>query len=231
MYNISSSMIKENILKVRQSILEACQQTGRDPAQVSIVCVTKSRGIPEINEALSSGLLNIGENKVQEALLKYDALRPGRVEIAPITWHMIGHLQSNKAKEAVRIFNLIHSVDSLGLAKEIDKQARRIAKVQEILLEVKTSPEESKSGFSPTDIPAVNKELALFSNIKVRGLMTIAPLIADGQNARPYFAALRKLRDEVDPGWLLSMGMSDDFQAAILEGADIIRLGRVIFEG
>jgi len=224
-------MIKENILKVRQSILEACQRIGRDPAQINIVCVTKGRGIPEINEALSSGLLNIGENRIQEALLKYDALRPGPEKVAPLTWHMIGHLQSNKVKEAVRIFNLIHSVDSLGLAKEIDKQARRIAKVQEILLEVKTSPEESKFGFNPTEIPAVNKELALLSNIKVRGLMTIAPLIAAGQNARPYFAVLRKLRDEVDPGWLLSMGMSDDFQAAIIEGADIVRLGRVIFEG
>ena len=221
-------MIKENIFKVRQSILEACQQTGRDPARVSIVCVTKGRSVQEIKEVVSLGLLQIGENRIQEVLLKYDVLRSGP---EAITWHMIGHLQSNKVKEAVRIFDLIHSVDSLGLAKEIDKQACHIAKVQDILLEVKTSPEESKSGFSPTDIPAVNKELALFSNIKVRGLMTIAPLIADGQNARPYFAVLRKLRDEVDPGWLLSMGMSDDFQAAILEGADIIRLGRVIFEG
>jgi len=231
MYNISSSMIKDNIQKVRQLIQETCRASGRDQAQVSIICVTKGRSIPEIEEAVSCGLTDIGENKLQETLLKYDLLKPPAQGPSPLRWHMIGHLQSNKVKEAVRIFDLIHSVDSLGLARQINGHAARIGKVQGLLLEVKTSPEESKYGFSPADIPAIKKELSALANISLRGLMTIAPLGAKGAQAREYFSVLRKLRDEVDPGWLLSMGMSEDFQAAVLEGADMVRLGRIIFEG
>lgn len=224
-------MIKENILKVRQFIEGACREIGRDPAQVDIVCVTKGRSIQEIKEACLSGLRSIGENRIQEALLKYNVLKSGLEGSTAVTWHMIGHLQSNKVKEAVRLFDLIHSVDSLGLAKEIDKQAGKIRKIQDVLLEVKTSPEETKFGFNAREIPAIKKELAGFANIKVRGLMTIAPQGAQAFMARPYFAVLKKLREDLEPAWLLSMGMSDDFQAAILEGADMIRLGRVIFEG
>ncbi|MCK9572084.1 MAG: YggS family pyridoxal phosphate-dependent enzyme [Candidatus Omnitrophica bacterium] len=222
-------MIRENILRVKERIIDTCRQCARDPSLIKIVCVSKARSVEQIREAVACGLLDLGENKIQEAILKYSD--QSLAVIDQLIWHMIGHLQSNKAKEAVKIFDLIHSVDSLKLVREIDKQAEKIGKLQELLLEVKTSPEETKSGFSIQEIPALTKELNNFSNIKVRGLMTIAPLQAEGIKARPYFAALRQLRDDLNPGWLLSMGMSDDFTAAIIEGADILRLGRVIFDG
>ncbi|MCG2713709.1 MAG: YggS family pyridoxal phosphate-dependent enzyme, partial [Candidatus Omnitrophica bacterium] len=129
----------------------------------------------------------------------------------------------------VKIFDLIHSVDSIGLAKEINKQADRIGKVQDILLEVKTSGEDSKFGFTPEKMPEAYDSISKLNNIKVRGLMTIAPLTQNPAEARPYFAALRQIRDSLDSSWVLSMGMSDDFEIAIEEGADILRIGRAIF--
>jgi len=144
---------------------------------------------------------------------------------------MIGHLQSNKVKEALKIFDLIHSVDTVSLAQEINKQAARADKIQDVLLEVKTSPEATKFGFSPQALSAACAEIMKLKNIKIKGLMTIAPVVSNAKAAAAYFSSLRQLRDKLNPGWLLSMGMSDDFEVAIEEGADIIRLGRVIFEG
>jgi len=217
-------MIKENVERVRQRIAQACAVIKADPDKITIVCVTKGRPVEQILEAVNSGLKDIGENRVQEALGKYK-------EIPGVEWHMIGHLQSNKARDAVKIFSLIHSVDSVNLAKEINKQAAKINKVQDILLEVKTSPEPSKLGINPEILDGVVAEIKGFKNIKIKGLMTIASLVENVDEARPYFAKLRELRDKLNPHWLLSMGMSDDFQVAIEEGADIIRLGRKIFEG
>jgi hypothetical protein len=214
-------MIKENVQKVFRRIADTCARIDVLPERIGIVCVSKGRTEREIASAVDAGLGCMGENKVQEASRKY-GIFPG------VRWQMIGHLQSNKVKEALKIFDLIHSVDSVDLAREIDKQALKLGKVQDVFLEVKTSPEESKFGFGPRDLDASFDQIRKFGNIKVGGLMTIAPCLGD---PRPYFARLRELRDRLDPSWHLSMGMSDDFEAAIEEGADIVRLGRIIFEG
>lgn len=215
-------MIKENIEIVRRRIEKACARINADPDKITILCVTKGRPVPLILEAVSLGLRHVGENRVQEALQKYGQI-PG------VEWQMIGHLQSNKVKEALKIFNLIHSVDTVSLAQEINKQALRINKIQDILLEVKTSPEAAKFGFP---VPILNDSYAQIKklkNLRVKGLMTVAPVVSEARQARPYFSELRQLRDKINPDWLLSMGMSDDFEVAIEEGANIIRLGRAIF--
>lgn len=194
------------------------------PAGVTIVAVSKGRSIEEIKEAVAAGITDIGENKVQEALLKYR-------ELPTIKWHMVGHLQANKVKDAVKIFDLIQSVDSLHLAQEIDKQALKINKIQDILIEIKTSPEETKFGLKPEEaIPAI-KEIAKLKNINIKGLMTIAPIVDDPEKTRPYFRLLRDLRDEINKFQIFSMGMTDDFKIAVEEGATMVRLGRAIFEG
>ncbi len=216
-------MIKENIAKLRQRISEICFQFKHDPAKVKILAVTKGRGVAEIQEALSAGLDYLGENRVQEAAQKY-------LRFTAVHWQMVGHLQKNKVKDALKIFELIHSVDSLALAQEINRQAAKIGKIQDILLEVKTSPEASKTGFSDKQLAQACVEIGKLKQLKVKGLMTIAPPVNLAEQARPYFAKLRRLRQQLDPSWLLSMGMSDDFQIAIEEGADIIRLGRAIFD-
>ena len=216
-------MIKENIERVRRRIEQACLRIKADPDKIKIVCVTKGRAVSQIQEAGSLGLKDIGENRVQEAFQKYKQI-PG------VKWHMIGHLQSNKVKKALKIFDLIHSVDTVGLAQEINRHCLKIDKIQDILLEVKTSGEATKFGFSGQDLTAAYAEIKKLENVEVKGLMTIAPAVSNAQEARPYFLELRQLRDKLNPNWLLSMGMSDDFEVAIEEGASIIRLGRVIFQ-
>jgi pyridoxal phosphate enzyme (YggS family) len=217
-------MIAENFQRVKERILAVCSRSKRNPAEIILVCVAKGQAPGKIEEVASLGCRQIGENRVQAALNIYK-------QVLGVNWHMIGHLQSNKVKDAVKIFDLIHSVDSIALAKEINKQADRIGKVQELLLEVKTSLEVSKFGFIPEKISEACGPILKLNNIKVRGLMTIAPFTRNPAESRPYFAALRQLRDSLDTSWLLSMGMSDDFEVAIEEGADILRIGRLIFEG
>lgn len=216
-------MIKENIEKVRQRVFEVCARIKADPNQIKILCITKGRSVGQILEVVSAGINHLGENRVQEADQKYKL-------ISGAHWQMVGHLQSNKVKEALGIFDLIHSVDSVSLAQEINKQALKIDKIQDILLEVKTSPEVRKFGFKPEVLVEVYEEVIKLENVKIKGLMTIAPLVENANETRIYFAKLRQLRDKLNPGWLLSMGMSSDFEVAIEEGADIIRLGRAIFE-
>jgi len=216
-------MIKENIERLRRRITQACAKIKADPDKISLVCVTKGRLVSDIQEVVSLGLKDIGENRVQEALEKHG-------QISGVTWHMIGHLQSNKVKEAVKIFDLIHSVDTVNLAQTVDKQAAKIDKIQNVLLELKTSGEATKYGFSVKDLTTAYAEIKKLEHVKVKGLMTIAPAVSNAVEARPYFRQLRQLRDKLNPAWLLSMGMSDDFEVAIEEGADIIRLGRAIFE-
>jgi len=228
-------MIKENIIKINERIAAACLKAGRDPASVAIVCVSKGRPANDIKEALAAGMRDIGESRVQEALKKLDNIRNTNYDVR---LHMIGHLQTNKAKEAVRIFDLIQSVDTIRLASEIDKQAALINKVQDILIEVNTSGEEQKYGFSPAAVSVAVKEIGSFKNIRISGLMTVGPSGGDLERARSCFRQLRELRDEFNklyvvncPLRTLSMGMSDDFEAAIEEGSNMVRLGRVIFEG
>jgi pyridoxal phosphate enzyme (YggS family) len=222
-------MISSNILNLQKRILLACSKAKRMPQDLALIAVSKGHSVSEIKEALASGVRAIGENRLQEAALKYNALSATQ-GTGLIQWHMVGHLQTNKVRDAVRIFDLIHSVDSLRLAQEIDKQAARINKIQDILLEVKTSQEATKFGLRLDEVEAVIKEAGSLRNINIKGLMTIAPLLDNPQKARPYFRQLRELRDKINKFGILSMGMSDDFEVAIEEGADMIRIGRAIFE-
>jgi len=231
-------MIKENVLKIRERVSSACLRSNREPGQVVIVAVSKTRTVEQIEEAVASGITDIGENKVQEALLKYKNFSAVASGANRIKWHMVGHLQTNKAREAVGVFGLIHSVDSLRLAMAIDKEAARIKKVQDILVEVNTSGEAAKFGIRPDDAFGVVKEIARLKNIKIEGLMTIAPIVNKPEEARPYFRMLRELRDKIrqsaEAGCqlpVLSMGMTDDFEAAIEEGSNMVRIGRAIFGG
>lgn len=229
--------IKENLLKIRERISLACAKVNRDPNAITIVAVSKGRTVEQVREALVAGITDIGENRVQEAFLKYNTLYAKRYTLNAIKWHMVGHLQTNKVRDAVKIFDLIQSVDSLRLAEEIDKQAAKINKVQDILIEVKTSPEATKFGLKPEEAAEFLKQIAKFKNINLKGLMTIAPLVDDSEKSRPYFKMLRQLCDEINALNAirytlnaLSMGMSDDFEVAIAEGATMVRLGRAIFE-
>jgi len=244
-------MIKDNIQQIRRRIGLACAKVGRNPEEITLVAVTKNRPIEQIEEVIRCGITDIGENKVQEAFLKFKnkandfIFCRGTACRAP-TLHMIGHLQTNKAKEAVRIFDLIHSVDSPHLAAEINKQAAKINKIQDVLLEIKTSPEATKFGILPEDALEIFKRVGAngrspLRNIKVRGLMTIAPLVDNPEKARLYFKQLRELAEQyLSRGerpfaptsgnrMILSMGMTDDFEVAIEEGATMVRLGRAIF--
>jgi PLP dependent protein len=216
-------MIKENVEKVRQRIFDVCAKRKIDSSKITLLCVTKGRSLEQILAVASFGIDHFGENRVQEAIEKYKLVPQAH-------WQMVGHLQSNKVKDALTIFDLIHSIDSVSLAQEINRQAIKIDKVQDILLEVKTSPELRKFGFKPEVLEEACGQIAKLGNIKIKGLMTIAPLVDNANEARPYFSRLRQLRDKLNPAWLLSMGMSADFEVAIEEGADIIRLGRAIFE-
>jgi len=223
-------MIKDNILEVKKRISLICARIHRDPDTITIVAVSKGRTAQQIEEVLKAGITDIGENRVQEALVKYNELSAGYA-LNAIKWHLVGRLQTNKVKHAVRIFDLIQSVDSLRLAEAIDKEAAKINKVQDILIEIKTSPEESKSGLKPDEAVKVIEESIKFKNMNIKGLMTIAPVVGNPEEARPYFKILRDLRDKMNELRILSMGMTDDFEAAIEEGSNTLRLGRAIFEG
>jgi len=226
-------VIAQNVPKIKERIKTACAKVGRDPSTVTIIAISKGRSIEQIQEVIAAGIIDIGENKVQEALLKYNQLTTHNSQLRTIKWHMVGHLQTNKVKGAVKIFDLIHSVDSLRLAEEISKQAAKINKIQDILMEVKTSPEATKSGLSPEKVIERVKEISQLKNVKIKGLMTLACIVATPEEARPYFRQLRELRDKLitqnSEFRTLSMGMTDDFEVAIEEGATIVRIGRAIF--
>jgi len=219
-------MIRENISRIRERI----------PAGITIVAVSKSRTIEQIAEVIQAGITDIGENRLQEALIKYNQLRAMGYELRAIKWHMVGHLQRNKVRDAVKIFDLVHSVDSIHLAQEIDKQAARINKIQDVLIEVKTSPEATKLGLKPDEVIGVIKEITQLKNLNIKGLMTIAPVVGNPQETRPYFRMLRELKEKINrlPELnsklsVLSMGMSDDFEVAVEEGSNMVRIGRAIF--
>jgi PLP dependent protein len=248
-------MISENIARINDLIRGACNRSGRNPADIRVVAVTKTRNIEEVKAVLGLGILDIGESRVQEAFLKCKELtsppvgqfsgligESGNWQTGKLAnwqtpkWHMIGHVQTNKVKDAVAIFDLIHSVDSLRLADSIDKEAARISKIQDILIEVKTSPEATKYGVAPEEIAQLLGEVDKLKNIRILGLMTIAPLFNNPEEARPYFRRLKELfvslnlrRTTSNALLELSMGMSDDFQVAIEEGATMVRIGRAIF--
>lgn len=235
-------MICDNITALRDKIRQAARKNNRNPDDIALVCVTKNRSLEEIREALTCGITDIGENRVREALLKYGAFRPMADGLKPVKWHLVGHLQTNKVKDAVKIFDLIHSVDSLKLAREIDKHAAKISKVQDILIEVNISAEPSKYGLRPEELVKVVSDIIVLHNIRLCGLMTMAPVVGDKEETRPYFEKLRRLLGEVknvlsamnyQPQFpaVLSMGMSEDYEAAVEEGATMVRIGTAIFEG
>jgi pyridoxal phosphate enzyme (YggS family) len=235
--------IAYNIEVIRDKICNAASNAQINPSEIAIVCVSKNRIIDEIYEAMDAGIEYIGESRVQEAQEKYVALRDYARDInSPLSLHMVGHLQTNKVGKALDMFDMIQSVDSLDLARRIDNCAAERRASADILIEVNTSGEESKFGI--TDEMAVDflKEICVLNNICVRGLMTMAPLSYTPEDARPYFRRLRELRDTInemkDQNFkdkikmdFLSMGMSQDYEVAVEEGANMLRIGTAIFEG
>jgi len=214
--------IARNLHDVERRIAQAAQRAGRSPAEITIVAVTKGLTAQAIEAALEAGIRHIGENRVQEAREKIARL--SNLQPCP-TWHMVGHLQTNKVKTAVEIFDIIHSIDSLRLAEALSGRARNTVSV---LLQVNISGEEPKSGFSEAELPKAAEDVARLPMLEVKGLMTIAPLVSDPEEVRPIFRRLRELRDSLGMEHL-SMGMSDDFEVAVGEGATMVRIGRAIF--
>jgi len=201
------------------------------PDNVTLIAVTKTVDVIKIREAIKAGIENIGENKVQEALSKFDSLKDLKIK-----WHLIGRLQSNKAKKAIEIFDLIHSVDSLKLANVLNKEAEKVSKIQEVLLQVNVSREETKTGFFVEDLFMTLPELNKLNNLCIKGLMTIGVDTDDKSMIEKYFKELIDLKEKINNGEylkrklsILSMGMSNDYEIAISEGSNMIRLGRAIF--
>lgn len=222
--------IADNIARVEEQIQAACARAGRKREEITLIAVTKTVEPEQIRQAMDCGITRLAENRVQELTRKYDQL-PGA------DWHLIGHLQSNKVKYIVDKVSLIHAVESVGLAREIDRQSEKCGKISDILLEVNVSGEESKFGLSPETVQETLSQMAEFSHIRVRGLMTMAPLLANEKEIRHIFSTLYKISvdnarnpyDNVSMEYL-SMGMSNDFPLAIAEGATHIRVGRALFQ-
>ena len=223
--------IKDNVDYIQSLKGAAAVKSGRKPEDVLLIAVTKLHEPWEMEEAIAAGITDIAENKVQEIQKKYDLIK------SPVRWHLIGHLQTNKVKNIIDKVVMIHSVDSLHLAQEIDKRAAAIGKTMDILLQVNAAHEESKFGVDPLNCKQLLMEiLESCPNVKVRGLMHIAPYSEDPEEVRPYFKEVKVLYDELaqiehenSDFAYLSMGMSNDFETAIEEGANIIRVGTSIF--
>ena len=215
--------------EVKAKIAAACAKVGRDPSEVEIIAVTKTHGEDVVREAWENGLAIVGENKVQEAAWKKPA------SVSGPSWHLIGHLQSNKVRPALELFDFIHSVDSIKLADRINLIADDIGAQPHILLEVNVSGEKSKSGMKPEDVePTIRHIQENCPRVTLEGLMTMAPFAEDPEEARPYFRRLRELRDGLQEKLgvglpKLSMGMSGDYEVAVEEGATWVRLGTVLF--
>ena len=222
--------IKQNLAEINRRLGDAARRAGREPAEIRLVAVTKTVSPERLQEAVAAGQSLFGENYVQEAKAKIASLGPG------LTWHFIGHLQSNKARVAVELFDLIHSVDRLSLAQALEQAAGRLGKVQNILLQVNLAGEESKSGTAPANAQALLLAISQMPHLRVLGLMTMPPWFDEPERVRPYFKELRELRDRLRrlnlvEGDLpeLSMGMTGDFEVAVAEGATLVRIGTAIF--
>ena len=226
------TLLLENIKNIYKKISSAAIRSGRSPFDVKLIAATKTVDSGRIREAIDLGLRIFGENKVQEA--KEKILSPGSlISYSEIEWHLIGHLQKNKVKAAVQLFDLIQSLDSISLAEEINNFAGKEGKVERVLIQVKLSGEETKHGVARQDLMNLIEAVSEMKNLKLEGLMTIPPFFDDPEMARPYFRELRELRDNaVRAGYEmqeLSMGMTNDFEVAILEGATMVRIGTAIF--
>ncbi len=223
-------MVGKNLEKIKMRISRAAQKAHRDADSILLVAVSKTHPVDVIRQAVAAGQTVFGENRVQEARAKVDAFDDS------VRWHLVGHLQKNKAKYAVRMFDLIHSVDSAELALELSRRALQINKVQDILIQVNVSGETTKFGISPGELPELVREVVTYEGVRLQGLMTMPPFFEMPERARPYFRKLKEISlNLADWGWPgsnpveLSMGMSGDFEVAIEEGATIVRVGTAIF--
>ncbi|MBB6216977.1 hypothetical protein HNQ80_003082 [Anaerosolibacter carboniphilus] len=223
------SHIKENIVHIQKEIQALCRDIGKDPQEIHLIAVTKTIDASRINEAIAEGIVNIGENKVQEILNKFE-------QVNDINWHMIGHLQTNKVKYIIDKVQMIHSVDRIHLAEEINKKAKQINRCIDILIQVNIAKEETKFGIDEKDIYDFIDQLALLPHIRVKGLMTIAPFEENPEEVRIHFKRMKQLFDEIHDKNIkgiemryLSMGMTNDFKIAIEEGSNMVRIGTGIF--
>jgi len=223
--------LKSRLKCIHDRIQAAALSCGRDIKSITLIAVSKTITTELIREAIENGQTIFGESYIQEAERKITEISDNRV-----SWHFIGHLQSNKAKYAVRLFDMIHSVDSIKLADELNRQAKKINKIQNILLQVNTGMEISKSGIPPIEALDFTKRVSCFSNLKIKGLMTMPPFYDEPEKVTPHFKELRKISERINDENLpnvemkeLSMGMSGDFEVAIKEGATLIRIGTAMF--
>lgn len=225
-----NSYISENIDNIKEKIAAAAKRGGRNSDEILLLAVSKTVDVPKIKVAVDCGLLSLGENRVQEIMEKYEPMGKN------VKWHLIGHLQTNKVKYIIDKVELIHSVESIKLAAEIDKQAKKHDIVADILVEINMADEESKFGINPNDAEAFITEISKFDNIRVRGLMTVAPNVENGEENRVYFRNMRQLLVDINAKNInninmdvLSMGMTGDYETAVEEGATIVRVGTGIF--
>lgn len=220
--------IRENYRKITDDIGHSAASSGRDPSEIRIIAVTKTHPVETVQAAIDCGIQLFGENRIQEARQKIPELS------GDFSFHLIGHLQSNKAREAVELFDLIHSIDKLSTVAKVNREAERIQKVQDVLVQVNTSFEESKSGVKPEETAELCSQISKLDNISLRGLMTIGPFTSDIGKIRNSFRMLKKLQDDIYRTRSLtltelSMGMSSDYTIAIEEGATMVRVGSAIF--
>jgi len=221
-----TSEIARRFERLRERIEGACARAGRSSADVTLVAVTKTQPLGVIEAAVQAGLAVFGENYVQEARSKIEGLSSS----PPVSWHFIGHLQSNKAGQAVRLFDAVHSVDSAKLARELSRRAEALGKRLPVFIQVNLAGEASKSGASPDQVPDLAAQVRELAGLELTGLMTLPPHFNAPDQARPYFAALKELKARLSPEPPeLSMGMTGDFEAAIEEGATLIRVGTALF--
>ena len=222
--------IEENVKKIREIIKETAQRCGREEDEIILLAASKTQPVEKIVKAYEAGIRYLGENKVQEGIKKIEALS----DYKDIHWHLIGHLQTNKAKYAVKYYEMVHSVDRKSLVDELEKRAAKLDKIQDVLIEVNVGKEESKHGVFPENLKELFEYTLEKQHIKVCGLMCIPPYFEDKGKVRPYFRKLRELKEDLEKDFNvelthLSMGMSHDFDVAIEEGATIVRIGSAIF--
>lgn len=223
-------MVTKNYNDIKQQVIETARACGRNPEEITLIAVSKTKPLSDIEELIKIGVVDFGENKVQELCNKYENVSK------PVNFHLIGHLQTNKVKYVVDKAKLIHSVDSMRLAKEIQKEAEKKNIIVPILVEVNIAEEESKYGFKENEVIPFVEEIAKFPNIQVNGLMTIAPFVENPENNRNYFRRLKQLSLDINSKNIdninmnvLSMGMTNDYKVAIEEGATMVRVGTAIF--
>ena len=221
------STIRENVLGVMERIEKAARRAGRDPKEIKLVAVSKTVEAARVKEAIEAGVSILGENYVQEAQKKIEEI--GK----PVAWHFVGHLQSNKAKYAVRLFDMIHSIDSLTLAQELNRRAEQEGQVVKVMIEVNISGEATKFGTDEEKVLSIIKGILSLNHLSLEGLMTMPPYFDSPEMSRPYYIKLRDLKEKMAKEGIslkeLSMGMSNDFEIAIEEGATYVRVGTAIF--